>query len=116
MSENPSDQRSDYSRTRQAAADCIIQALENSDIAEICHAIGADTRLYNISDLAHRFGMESQNVYRAFAGGPKHPNFTTVLNALDAVGFRLHVTVLRGVPARATRALKPVPKCQESER
>jgi probable addiction module antidote protein len=93
----------------------MIQALEKSDIAEICHAIGADSRLYNISDLAHRSGMVSQSVYRAFAGGSKHPNFRTVLNALDAMGFRSHVTVRRGAPARAARALKPVANCQESE-
>ena len=40
------------SNSRQAAADLINQAFEKSDIAEICHAIGAATRLYNISDLA----------------------------------------------------------------
>ena len=30
---------------RQAAADCINRALAKSDMAEICHAIGAATRL-----------------------------------------------------------------------
>jgi probable addiction module antidote protein len=88
---------------RQAAADCINQALEKSDIAEICQAIGAATRLYNISDLAHRSGIERQSVYRAFAGDAKHPNFTTVLSVLDAMGFQLHVTVRRGAPARPAR-------------
>jgi DNA-binding phage protein len=42
---------------RQAAADCINQALEKSDIAEICHAIAAATHLYNISDLARKSGL-----------------------------------------------------------
>ena len=42
------------SNPRQAAADCINRALEKSDIAEICHAIGAATRLYNISETLHR--------------------------------------------------------------
>ena len=41
-------------KRRQAAADRINQAFEKSDIAEICQAVGAPTRLYNISDLAHR--------------------------------------------------------------
>ena len=94
----------------QAAAGCINQALEKSDIAEICRAIGAATRLYNISDLAHRSGIERQSVYRAFAGGPKHPNFSTVLNVLDAMGFRMHVTVRRGErakPARLASSSKP---------
>src|SRR5712671_2968326 len=69
---------------RQAAADCINQALEKSDIAEICHAIAAATHLYNISDLARL------SIYRAFAGDPRKPNFATVFNVLDAMGFRLH--------------------------
>ena len=91
------------SSRRQAAVDCINQALEKSDIAEICQAIGAATRLHNISDLAHRSRIERQSVYRAFAGGAKHPNFKTVLSVLDAMGFRLHVTVRWGAPARPAR-------------
>ena len=81
---------------RQAAADCINQALEKSDIAEICHAIAAATRLYNISELAPKAGLARPTIHRALAGDPKKPNFTTVLNILDAMGFQLHVTVRRG--------------------
>jgi probable addiction module antidote protein len=93
---------------RQAAADCINQALEKSDIAEICHAIAAATHLYNISDLAQKSGLSRPSIYRAFAGDPKKPNFTTVLNVLDAMGFRLHVTVRRGGRAISARS-KQVP-------
>jgi probable addiction module antidote protein len=92
------------SNQRQAAADCINQALEKSDIAEICHAIAAATRLYNISDLAQKSGLSRPSIYRAFAGDPQKPNFTTVLNVLDAMGFRLHVTVLRGGRANSARS------------
>ena len=88
---------------RQAAADRINQALEKSDIAEICHAIGAATRLYNISDLAQKSGLARPSIHRAFAGDPKKPNFTTVLSVLDAMGFRLRITVRRGGPTRAAR-------------
>ena len=45
------------SSRRQAAADCINRAFAKSDIAEICHAIAAATRLYNISDLAQKSGL-----------------------------------------------------------
>jgi probable addiction module antidote protein len=103
------------SSRRQAAADCINQALEKSDIAEICHAIRAATRLYNVSDLAEKGGLARTSLHRAFAGDSTKPNFTTVINVLDAMGFRLHVTVRRGAPARAARALKPVANCHESE-
>src|SRR5258705_9494937 len=101
------------SSPQQAAADLINQALEKSDIAEICHAIGAATRLYNISDLAQKSGLARPSLHRAFAGDPTKPNFTTVLNVLDAMGLRLHVTVRRDAPARAAR-LKPVANSPEA--
>jgi probable addiction module antidote protein len=88
------------SSSRQAAADCINRALEKSDVAEICHAIAAATRLYNISDLAKKSGLSRPSIHRAFAGDPSKPNFTTVFNVLDAMGFQLHVT-LRGCPPAA---------------
>ena len=91
------------SSRRQAAADCINRAFAKSDIAEICHAIGAATRLYNISDLALKSGLARPSIHRAFAGDPIKPNFTTVFNVLDAMGFQLHVTVRPGARARAAR-------------
>jgi probable addiction module antidote protein len=103
--------RRPQSSPRQAAADCLNQALEKPDIVEICHAIGAAIRLYNISDLAQKSGLARPSLHRAFAGDPRKPNLTTVLNVLDAMGFRLHVTVRRGARARAAR-LKPVANAQ----
>ena len=47
---------------RQAAADCINQALEKSDAAEICHALADATRLYNITDLAQKSGLARQSI------------------------------------------------------
>jgi probable addiction module antidote protein len=102
-----------HSNQRQAAADCINQALEKLDSAEICHAIAAATHLYNISDLARKSRLARQSIHRAFAGDPKKPKFTTVLNVLDAMGFQLHVTMRRDAPARAAR-LKPVANCPEA--
>ena len=100
-------------RPGQAAADRINEAFKKSDIAEICHAIGAATRLYNISDLALKSGLARPSIHRAFAGDPIKPNFTTVFNVLDAMGFRLHVTVRPGARARAAR-LKPFTNSRES--
>ena len=103
------------SSSRQAAADLINQAFKKSDVAEICRAIAAATRLYNISDLAQKSGLARPSIHRAFAGDPRKPKFTTVLNVLDAMGFQLHVTVRPGSPARAAR-LKPVANRQVPER
>jgi probable addiction module antidote protein len=94
------------SSARQAAADLINQAFKKSDVAEICHAIGAATRLYNISDLAQKSGLARPSIHRAFAGDPIKPNFTTVFNVLDAMGFQLHVTVRRGAGAARLKSVK----------
>jgi len=73
--------------------------LKKSDVAEICHAIGAATRLYSISDIAKVSGLERTSIYRAFEGDTTHPNFKTVLSVLDAMGFQLHVTMRRSAGA-----------------
>lgn len=88
--------------SRREAADHIYRAFENSDITEICRAIGAAIRDYNVSDIANESGIARQTIYRAFARGPKHPNFTTVLTVLEALGFQLHVTVRRKARARSS--------------
>ena len=85
------------------SADYLNQAFETSDIAEICKAIGVVAHRHNISDIAKKARIEKSSLYRAFAGSPKHPNFKTVLNVLDAVGFQLHVTARRGERATPAR-------------
>ena len=89
--------------SRREVADYINRAFETADIAEICRAIGAIARLYNRSDLAQQSGLERANLYRAFSGGSRHPNFKTVLSVLDAMGFQLHVTLRRDPRARPAR-------------
>jgi len=85
--------------SRRAAADLINEALKKSDVAEICRAIGAATRLYNISDLAQKSGLARPTIHRTFAADPQSPNFTTVFNVLEAMGFQLHVTMRRSAGA-----------------
>jgi len=94
------------SSSRQAAADLINQAFKKSDIAEICLAIAAATRLYNISDLAQKSGLARQSIYRSFADDRPKPNFKTVLSVLDGMGFRLHVTVSPGAAAARLNKLR----------
>ena len=87
----------------RASADYLNHAFETSDIDEICKAIGVVTHRHNISDIAKKSGIERPSLYRAFSGGPTGPNFKTVLSVLDAMGFRLKVTVRRGGRARPAR-------------
>ena len=87
--------------SRRDAADAINRAFESSDITEVCQAIGSALRDYNVSDIANECGIARQTLYRAFVGGLRHPNFTTVLKVLDALGLQLHVTVRRKARARS---------------
>ena len=61
---------------RRAIAERINAAFETGDIAEICRAIEVATRQHNVADLARRAGIERTSLYRAFAGGEKHPNYS----------------------------------------
>jgi probable addiction module antidote protein len=90
--------------SRQEIADYINHAFETSDIVAMCEAIGTVTHLHEISDIAKKSGIGRVSVYRAFAGGPRHPNFKTVLIVLDAMGFRLQVKVRQGERARPARS------------
>jgi probable addiction module antidote protein len=89
--------------SRRDIADYINHAFETSDIVGICEAIGAVTHLHDISDIAKKSGIERPSVYRAFSGGPRYPNFKTVLSVLDAMGFQLQVRVRRGGRAKPAR-------------
>ena len=84
--------------SRRAAADLINEAFNKSDVAEICAAIGAATRLYNISHLAEKSGIPRTSIHRAFRDSQK-PNFTTIFRVLDAMGFQLHVKMRRNAGA-----------------
>ncbi|MGY8662163.1 addiction module antidote protein [Bradyrhizobium sp. UFLA05-109] len=98
------------SRTnRRVIAERINGALETGDIVEICHAIGAATRQHNIADLARRAGIERTSLYRAFAGEEKHPNFSTVLHVLGAMGFELRVIARQNAQARNSGDQTPQP-------
>ena len=87
---------------RRAIAERINAAFETGDIANICHAIGTGARQHNLADLARRAGIERTTLYRAFASGKAHPNFSTVLIVLHAMGFELHVTLPPHAQARQT--------------
>jgi probable addiction module antidote protein len=92
--------------SRSEIADYINCAFKSSDIVAICHAIGDVTRLYNISDIAKKAGMDRPSIYRAF-GGQQHPNLLTVLSVLDAMGFQLRIIQRRGQRASLVRTRTP---------
>ena len=81
--------------SRSEIADYVNRAFTSSDVGVICSAIGEAARLYNISDIAQKSGLSRPSIYRAF-GGQQHPNLSTVLSLLDAMGFQLKITQHRG--------------------
>jgi probable addiction module antidote protein len=68
----------------------ISHALATSDIVRISLGIRDVILLHSIPDLAKSSGVKRQSLYRAF-GGKHYPQFTTVLNVLDAMGLQLKV-------------------------
>jgi probable addiction module antidote protein len=67
-------------------------ALQSSDIDSICKAVGDAVMLHNVSDIARKSGLKRTSLYRAFRDTQRHPNFSTVLSVLDAMGLQLKVT------------------------
>ena len=103
MSEKTRSIRS-YQPGRRATAERLNAAFETGDIAVICRAIEVEIRQHSVAELARRAGIVRTSLYRAFSGADKHPNFSTVLNVLDAMGLQMHVTTRQKVEARPLTA------------
>ncbi len=57
----------------------------------ISYALGVVARSKGMTDLARDTGLGPQNLYKALSA-EGHPDFTTILNVLHALGLRLTVT------------------------
>ena len=66
-------------------------AFEEGDPALISHALGVVARSKGMTALARETGLGRQNLYKALSA-EGHPEFTTVLTILHALGLRLTVT------------------------
>ena len=72
-------------------ASFINAALATADIKQINIAIGAAIKLFNITDIAEIADIKRASVHRAFAGGLKDGNFTTIIKVLRAMGFQIRI-------------------------
>ena len=72
-------------------------SFETADIKQISRAIGAAMKLYSVTELAEMSDLKRESLYRAFGGGTKNANFTTVLNVLNAMGFRFRIEPRTGI-------------------
>src|SRR5664279_2653118 len=81
--------------SREEMASHISRELATSDIVRISRAIRDVMLLHHVADIAKKSGVERTSLYRAFQG-KQNPQFTTVLNVLNAMGLQLRVTAREG--------------------
>ena len=86
-------------------ASFINAALATADIKQINIAIGAAIKLFNITEIAEIADIRRASVHRAFAGGRKDGNFTTIIKVLRAMGFQFRIkpAPVRSKSPRRTR-------------
>jgi probable addiction module antidote protein len=83
--------------------DFLNEAFHSGDVDRIAQAIGTAAKIHDISDVAKRAGLSRTTLYRAFAGEGTHPNLTTVVRVLEAMGLGLKVGRIRKPGAKASR-------------
>jgi len=66
-------------------------AFEDGDPAVINHALGVVARARGMTEIAQRTGMGRQSLYKALSADG-HPEFSTVLQVVRALGLKLTVT------------------------
>jgi probable addiction module antidote protein len=66
-------------------------AFEDGDPALIAHALGVVARARGMAEIAQRTGLGRQSLYKALSADG-HPEFSTVLTVVRALGLKLTVT------------------------
>lgn len=66
-------------------------ALASAEPNTICKALGKALGDLNIAEMARETGLARQSIYRAFKTHTQHPNLTTFLAVLTAMGLQLKV-------------------------
>lgn len=65
-------------------------AFEDGDSTLINHALGVVARAKGMTEIAQRAGLGRQSLYKALSPDG-HPEFSTVLNVMHALGLKLTV-------------------------
>jgi probable addiction module antidote protein len=81
----------DFSPGGQSLHDYVAAAFETEDAALITKALGIAARARNMSQLAREIGMNRSALYRALSGDG-HPEFSTILKVVKALGLKLTST------------------------
>ena len=103
MSDQIEDKQANERLNRSEIVDFLNEAFRSGDVDRIAQAIGTAAKIHDISDVAKRAGLSRTTLYRAFAGEGTHPNLTTVVRVLEAMGLGLKVGRIRKPGAKASR-------------
>lgn len=78
-----------YLDSREAIAAYLSEAFETNDPAFITAALGTVARAQGMTAVAKESGLSRESLYKALS--PEgHPEFSTVLKVLNALGVQLH--------------------------
>jgi len=78
-----------YLDSREAIAAYLSEAFETNDPAFITAALGTVARAQGMTAVAKETGLSRESLYKALS--PEgHPEFSTVLKVLNALGVQLH--------------------------
>jgi len=81
----------DHLETAADIAAYLEAVFEDGDPAVINHALGVVARAKGMTEIALRTGMGRQSLYKALSADG-HPEFSTVLQVVRALGLKLTVT------------------------
>lgn len=84
----------DHLNTTEDVAAYLEAAFEDGDPSLISHALGVVARARGMAEIARRTGLGRQNLYKALSPDG-HPEFSTVLSVVRALGLKLTVTSAR---------------------
>ena len=83
----------------------INEAFKSREVSRMAKAIGTVAKTGNIAEVARQAKLARTSVYRAFAGGAPHPNLTTVVYVLEALGLELRVRPIRKRGAQSSNRI-----------
>jgi probable addiction module antidote protein len=80
----------DYLDSDEAVSAYLEEALETGDPSFITHALGTVARARGMSEIAKQTGLSRESLYKALSA-EGHPEFSTVLRVMQALGLRISV-------------------------
>lgn len=81
----------DYLDSEEAIAEFLTAALEENDPEFFQKALGEVAKARGMAQVAERAGVGRESLYKSLSA-EGNPRFSTVVDVLDALGFKLVVT------------------------